>query len=343
MATSFAAPFIDLFDPAFDYDSVVVARAREENWYAEIPHGIMILRHEEAWDVLRDRRFVPGGARYMQSHGIASGPLYDWFVNMIASVDHEDHDRLRPLVIKVFSPRLVESLRPFVRATAERLAEDIASREGTCEFVGAFAEPFPALVMCRMLGVPEADYVQFHHWAHDMGLTFNLSDEHLPRAEAAVVALSDYVTSMLRQRRENLGDDLVSNLVRANQAGEITEPELHNLVLTLVWAAQDTTARQLGRALVAFSHYPDQWNALGAVPGLADQMVEEVCRWTPQARATFRFATEDVEFRELRIKAGTMIVICIVAANRDPRAFDDPDQFDIQRCLGPHTGHHGSL
>lgn len=333
--TATAVPFLNLFDPTFDYNSAEVAEAREASWYAEVPHGYMVLRHAEAWDILRDRRFVPGGARYMHSHGITSGPLYDWFVNMIASVGNQDHDRLRPLVIRVFSPRLVESLRPLVRATAEKLAEDLAQGGEVCEFVSAFAEPLPALVMCKMLGVPEEDYVHFHHWAHDMGLTFNYSDEHLPQAEAAVVGLSEYISSMLAERRERLGDDLVSNLIRAERAGELSEAELHNLVLTLVWAAQDTTARQLGRAMVAFSEYPEQWSALHRRPTLADQAVEEICRWTPQARATFRFATEDIECNGVLIRAGSMVIICIVAANRDSRAFDAPDVFDIELSRGP--------
>jgi cytochrome P450 len=333
--TDSTAPFINLFDPDFDYTSQAVADAREQSWYAQVPHGIMVLRHEEAWDILRDRRFVPGGARYMHSHGITSGPLYDWFSNMIASVSNEDHDRLRPLVIRVFSPKLVESLRPFVRQTAERLADEIESSQDPIEFVSAFAEPLPALVMCKMLGVPEADYGHFHDWAQGMGLTFNLSDEHLPEAEAAVIGLSAYVTSMLGDRRTSLTDDLVSNLIRANQAGEITDPELHNLVLTLVWAAQDTTARQLGRALVAFSQHPDQWDILANQPDLAEQAAEEICRWTPQARATFRFATEDADVHGLHIPEGTMVVICIVTANRDPRAYANPDNLDIQAARGP--------
>jgi cytochrome P450 len=254
---------------------------------------------------------------------------------MIASVGQEDHDRLRPLVIRVFSPKFVESFRPFVRATAERLAGDIAQGPDVCEFVSAFAEPLPALVMCRMLGVPEDDYIHFHHWAHDMGLTFNYADEQLPQAEAAVIGLSEYITSMLAARRAHLGDDLVSNLIRAADVGALSEAELHNLVLTLVWAAQDTTARQLGRALVAFSEHPDQWTALAGRENLKDQAVEEVCRWTPQARATFRFATEDVVLHGLPIASGSMVSICIVAANRDPRAYSDPDRFDIEADRRP--------
>jgi cytochrome P450 len=328
--TTLAAPsFINLFDPAFSYDSPLVAQARETHWYADSPLGPIVLRHEEAWEVLKDRRLVPGGRRYMESHGITSGPLFDWFVGMIASIGQEDHDRLRPLVIRVFSPKYVESFRAYVRETAERLAANIAALAGECEFVSAFAEPLPALVMCRMLGVPQEDYIHFHKWAHEMGLTFNHSTEDLPRAEAAVVAMSAYVTSMLEERRNSLTDDLVSNLLRAHDGGEITWDELHNLVLTLVWAAQDTTARQLGRTIVAFSQHPDQWNDLAINQDLASQAAEEVFRWTPQARVTFRFALEDVEINDLTIKHGTGVFICIAAANRDPRAYDDPDRFDI--------------
>lgn len=328
MATTSEAPFLNIFDPDFHYEHPSIAEAREESWYAQTPLGPIVLRHDDAWALLRDRRLVPGGRRYMHKIGITEGPLYDWFVNMLASTPPDDHRRLRALVTKAFSPRMVENLRPTARSIAERLADDISAGE-VCEFVEAFAEPLPALVMCEMLGVPADDYQLFHRWANEIGLVFNTTAQRA-RSEAAIVGLSAYVEDLVTRRREAPGGDLISSLILAEEAGDrLSTAELHNLLVLLVWAAQDTTARQLGRAMVAFSEYPDQWQLLHERPELVPQAVEEVCRWSPQARVTFRATNEDIEYRGLEMPVDTMVLFSIAAANRDPRAYDDPDRLDI--------------
>jgi cytochrome P450 len=323
-------PFLNIFDPDFHYEHPSITEAREQSWYAQTPLGPIVLRHEDVWALLRDRRLVPGGRRYMHKIGITEGPLYDWFVEMLASLAPDAHARVRGLVNKAFSPRMVEGLRPVVRSIAERLANEIADRGDECEFVEAFAEPLPALVMCEMLGVPAEDYDQFHRWANEIGLVFNTSAD-LARSEAAVVGLSEYVESLVARRREAPGPDLISSLIQTEEAGErLTTAELHNLLVLLVWAAQDTTARQLGRAVVAFSQYPEQWQLLYERPELLPQAVEEICRWSPQARLTFRAVNEDVIYRDLELPTDSMLLFSIFAANRDPRSYRDPDRLDIE-------------
>jgi cytochrome P450 len=351
------APQLDVAGPDFTYESPEVVQAQRRCWYAMTPSGPVVLRHRQADAVLRDRRFGKAPQRYMQMHGISSGPVYDWWTSMMSSLGVEDHSRLRSLVSRAFSPRMVEELGPWVRSTAEHLAATMADEtveNGVCEFVQAFADPLPTLVMCRLLGVPAADYDRFHRYSTDIGLAYSRDlTEDLPRVEAAVVALSDYVGSLIADRRRHLGDDLLSALIQVEQDGARLSPEeLHDLVFLLVWAGQDTTARQLGRAVLAFAGHPDQWTLLARRPELALQAVEEVCRWTPQARATWRFATEDVDHDGLLIPAGGMVLVCIVAANRDPRAFEGPERFDItaprrsrhltfsagiHHCLGVHV------
>lgn len=332
-------PFLNLFDPHFDPESSEVADARERSWWAQTPMAPLVLRYEQTREVLSDRRFVHGAERYMASQGVTQGPTYEWWANTLMSAGAGDHARLRSLVQKAFTPTRVENLRPFARATAERLAGEIDPQ--SCEFAAAFAEPLPTLVMCELLGVPVDDYDEFHATANDIGLAFsrNIGPEELPRIDAAIEALSSYVERLIASRRTGLGDDLISSLITAEEHGErLTPTELHNLVLLLVWAGQDTTARQLGRALVAFAGHPDQWERLGRQPDLAGQAVEEVCRWSPQARMLWRFATEDVSFPGLDVPAETMVLLGVVPANRDPRAFDgDPERFDITI---PHRSRH---
>ena len=327
-----SVPFLDVLDPEFDFDSAEVAAARERNWYADSPMGPMVLRHREAEDLLHDHRFKLGGAAFMEFHGIADGPLYDWWTRALMSLDPPDHARLRGLLNKAFTPRVVEGLRPFTRATADRLAARIGD-SGECEFVSAFSDPLPALVMCELLGVPPGDYPEFHRWTADIGLAFSRADltgARLSRVNAAVAAMIEYIGGLITARRQSPGADVLTAMIAAQEGGDsMSFEELHNLALLLVWAGQDTTARQLGRALVAFAAHPDQWNLLAHRPDLLPQAVEEVCRWSPQARVTWRYALRDVEYQGLRIPAGTQVTSCNVPANRDPRAFADPDRFDI--------------
>jgi cytochrome P450 len=253
---------------------------------------------------------------------------------MLASRDGADHARLRRLVNKAFTRRFVERLRPFVQSTAIRLVDEIAANGNACDFVAAFARPVAGLVMCQMLGVPVDDYDQFTRWVNDLGLVFNTTSER-SLSEAALVGMSAYVNDLIEQRRRNLGDDLLSLMIVAEESEDrLSAKELHDMALLLVWAGQDTTMRQFGRALVAFSKHPEQWEILAARPELASQAVEEVCRWSPQARVTFRFATEDITMHGLEIPAETMVLISIVAGNRDPRAYDNPEVFDITATRG---------
>lgn len=324
------APYLNVLDPAFAYESAAVAEAQREGWYARMPGGIMVLHYRQGREILRDRRFQQGGRAAMDNLGIAGGPFWDFWMAGLTGVPPDDHARLRGLVNPAFAPVQAERLAPFARSTAERLAASIApGRE--CEFVAAFAEPLAVLVMCEMLGVPPEDQERFHRCSSDIALAFTRKiGDLLPRVDAAVIELTEYVRSLLADRRGHLGSDLISSLIAAEQAGDrLTEEELQNLVLQLVWAGQDTTARQLGRALVAFAECPGQWEILGARPELAAQAVDEVVRWTPQSRSPMRYPVEDVVYNDLLIPQGTACSISTVACNRDPDAFENPGRFDI--------------
>lgn len=323
-------PFFNVLDPEFDFESEAVAEARERNWYATTPIGLLVLRHAEGSEIMRDRRFRLGGEHAMGNLGLTEGPFFDFWMEGMFSASAADHARLRGLLNKAFAPGTVEQLRSFARTTADRLVEGIDPGQ-ECEFVEAFAEPLPALVMCEMLGVPPEDYHVFHRCSDDISLAFTRSiDGVLDRVNNAVDELSDYVRSLLARRRGQLGGDLISSLITAEAEGDhLTEHELHNLVVQLIWAGQDSTARQLGRTLVVFAEHPEQWTLLGERPELAPEAVEEICRWSPQARSPFRYSMEDVELHGLTIPTGTMVMVSTVAANRDPRVFDEPDRFDI--------------
>jgi cytochrome P450 len=156
-------PFIDIVDPDFDFHAPEVVEAQAKSWYAESSIGLLILRYTEAHALFRDQRLISNGERYMEMNGVTDGPIYDWFVPMISNQVGEDHRRLRGLVSKAFTPRMISRLRPFIRTQAQRLAEQIA-RAGKCEFVEDFGNPLPLAVMCELLGVPPEDYDTFRVW-----------------------------------------------------------------------------------------------------------------------------------------------------------------------------------
>lgn len=340
-------PFLDVVDPKFEFASPEVAHAQATSWYARSPMGLLVLRYAEAQDLLRDPRLNRLGKRFMVMNGVVDGPIYDWFVPMIANQGGADHRRLRGLLNRAFTPRMVSNLQPFIRAIVERLMDRLQTVE-TCEFVEDFANSLPLAVMCQLLGVPEEDFEVFRDWTTDIGLVFSLAHGgDIPaRVEAAVVGLTKYADSLIRSKAEAPGDDLVSAMVAAQQVEHrVSEEELRNLLVTLVFAAHDTTRLQLANAMVTFAEHPDQWQLLARHPELTDQAVEEVIRWCPSTSFLGRVVAVDFDYQGVHLPKETFLMICVVPAQRDPRVFERGDAFDItilrqtpllQFGVGPH-------
>jgi cytochrome P450 len=331
MSTTVGVPFINIVDPEFDFNAPEVTEAQARSWYAESPLGLLVLRYAEANALLRDPRLDHNGKRYMETNGVFDGPIYDWFVPMIVNHDGADHRRLRGLVSKAFTPRMVNRLRPFIRSKAQQLAEYLASVKA-CEFIEDFANPLPLAVMCELLGVPTDDYDTFSVWTTDLGLVFSLAHGgDIPaRVEAAVVGLNGYVDALMADKKAAPGDDLISALVTAQQEdGLVSMAELRNLIVTLIFGAHDSTRHQLANAMVAFAEHPDQWRLLASRPELAGPAVEEVIRWCPSAPTVYRFAAQDFDYHGLRIAKDTLVIMCAATAQRDPRVFRDGATFDI--------------
>jgi cytochrome P450 len=324
-------PFLDIVDPKFDFTSPEVVQAQAANWYANTPIGLLILRYKEAQDLLRDPRLEHNGERHMETNGIFGGPLYDWYVPMILNREGAEHRRIRGLVHKAFTPRTVSNLQPFVRATVERLTDRLRMVE-TCEFVEDFATSLPLAVMCQLLGVPKEDYEVFRDWTIDIGLVFSLAHGgDIPaRVEAAVVGLTEYAASLIRDKTASPGNDLISAMIAAQQdENRVSEEELRNLLVTLVFAAQDTTRNQLANAMVSFADHHDQWRLLARHPELADQAVDEVMRWRPAGAMPARFAAVDFDYQGVHLPRETFVAVGAIPAQRDPRVFERGDAFDI--------------
>ena len=267
-------------------------------------------------------------------------------------MDGERHHRQRRLVAKAFTPRAVARLQQLIVEIITELL-DANARDGRCDVVSDVAEPFPTPVICALLGAPREDWELISDWSDDIK---KFLDWNLVADEAVILnawqALDDYLEEMIARRRHTLTDDLISELIRAEDDGQrLDHDELLSLAVALLGAGTDTTRHQLAAAVDLFCDHPGQWALLGEHPELVPRAVEETMRHRPIGFALPRIATEDVDLAGVRIPARTIVLANTAAANRDPSAFGDPDRFDIMRdntvgtlsfgsgahyCLGSH-------
>ena len=337
--------YLDLADPGFDVTSDAVHSAREQDWFARTPYGWAILRYEEGVAVLKDRRFQQGNAKWPAQNGVHDGPFVQWWQETLLSLEGEDHLRLRRLLSPAFRSRAIESMRPAFQQIAGELIDAFAPR-GHVEFVSEFAEPYAARVLCLLLGLPEAEWEQVAHWADDLGKSFGVRlRDDLPRIEAALEGLTDYVDAVVAERRTNPRDDLVGTLVAAHVDDEaLTERELSVGLVFLAFAGMETTRNQLGLALQTFLRHPDQWRLLAAHPELGRAAVEEIMRVNPTVTWVTREAIEDVDLFGLPIPAGGIVQVLSHSSGTDPRVMGDDPKFDITETdRPPHTGFGGGI
>ncbi|RDH76791.1 cytochrome P450 [Mycolicibacterium moriokaense] len=301
------------------------------------PYGPEILSHELVRTVLRDPRFrIPPGMNLM-AHGITSGPLWDKIVGSLLGLEGEPHHRLRRLVSKAFTPRASARLHGTIVDVLDELVDRVAPA-GRCEIVADIARPYPVPIICALLGAPKEDWQHFARWADDIfaAFTFDLGNLDQDRVMRAWGELDDYVDQMIARRRHTLTDDLLSDLIRAEEDGDrLSADDLRMLAGGLLLAGTDTTRNQVAASVDVFCDHPDQWELLREHPELAAQAVEETMRHSPIACGTLRAVFEDTELAGVMLPAGTFVVVNTFAANRDPAVYDDPDRFDISRAGAP--------
>ena len=307
-------------------------KALEQGPIAMGAHGPEILSYELVRTTLRDPRFqVPRGLG-LETQGITSGPLWDRASTSLLAMNGADHTRLRRLVSKAFTPRSVTRLDDVIVDVINGLIDPLAG-QGRSEVVADIARPYPVPVISALLGAPREDWRLFSDWADDF---FKLFSWNVAEHESVILGawghLDDYIDGMVASRRESLTDDLISELIRAEDAGDrLTIDELRMLAAGILMAGTDTTRNQLAAAVDVFCDYPEQWELLAERPELAMQAVEEVMRFCPVIFGAMRMTTEDVEINGVLIPAGTFVMCNTAAANHDPDVYIEPDRFDITR------------
>ena len=311
-------------------------QAREESPIAMGAHGPEILRYELAHTALRDHRMSPPPGMGLEAQGITSGPLWDRVSASLLSVNGEDHARLRRLVSKAFTPRAVARLDTTITDIITQLTDPLMA-VGSSEIVADIARPYPVPVICELLGAPRQDWQLFSEWADEFFKTFTWkAAEYEPQILAAWSELDDYVDAMVAERRNTPTDDLISELIRAEDEGDrLTMAELRMLAGGILMAGTDTTRNQVAAAIDVLCDHPDQWDMLAEHPELAMKAVEELMRVYPVVFGVMRMTTEDVEYEGIVIPADTFVWVNTAAANRDPAVYDDPDRLDITREGAP--------
>ena len=329
-------------DPEFVADPYpTYHRLRAEDPVHHSPLGFWVLtRYEDVVAALRDPRLEKEAIAAFVAARLGTTASPTTALSMLDR-DPPDHTRLRGLVNKAFTPRVVETLRPRIHEVVDGLLARVASA-GSMDLIEDFAYPIPVVVICEMLGVPLEDHEQFKGWGLDLarGLDAVLLPADSGVAERSVAArraLAEYFRGLIATRRASPRGDLLSALIAAEEAGDtLTEDELLATCILLLIAGHETTVNLIGNGTLALLRHPDQLRRLREDPGLIGTAVEELLRYDGPVQRTARIPSADMIIAGQTIAKGEMVMPFIGAADRDPVQFPAPDRLDIGRAENRH-------
>jgi cytochrome P450 len=254
-------------------------------------------------------------------------------------MDPPEHDHMRALVSRVFTPRAVSALEPMVREVIRSFLDGLRGRDAF-DAVADFSGPFPVEIIARMLGVPEADRQQIRHWL-DASLTRDPGSVAPPAAAMeASIASGTYFYELAVAKRQNPGDDMISRLTQVEiDRGDGTMTGLDDMEIAgfaglLGGAGAETVTKLVGNAVVLFARNPSQWRMVLDDPALVAGAVEEVLRYWPPSQYQGRYSVAEAAFDGVILPAGYPVLLITGSATRDERFYDDPDRFDITRPPG---------
>jgi len=251
----------------------------------------------------------------------------------ISSVDPPAHTRLRKIAIKAFTPRRVAQLQASTVETARQLVKSFR-RGTTFDLVKDFAEPFPAIVIAQLLGLPTEDRDEFRF--HASQVFVQMGQTSPSAAMRSLSWLSDYLREHIAQRRTSRRDDVLSTLAANHEEGTLDEEEILGMAILLLTAGHETTTNLIGSGFLHLFRFPEELDRLRRQPELVEGAVEELLRFDPPLQTNFRVATTDLEIDGAPVAKGGFVVIVIGAANRDPAQFSDPERLDIGREKNDH-------
>src|SRR5579883_2179787 len=299
----------------------------------------LITRYDDVLDVLKDARFAknPRNALSPEQQKKVSWmpPMFRALERNMLDLDSPDHTRLRALVHKAFTPRLIEQMRDQIQALTNALLDRVEPNGGM-NLIADFALPLPLTMIGRILGVPARDNQKFHRWTTT--LISGGTNRNLFVLIPSVMRFMGYVKKLIKERRAFPRDDLVTALVQAKDGSDqLSEDEILAMIFLLLIAGHETTVNLIGSGTLALLEHPDQLERLRNEPDIIKSAVEELLRYVcPVEMATERYAREEITIAQTTIPRGELVMAVIGSANRDPNSFDNPDALDITRTNNKH-------
>jgi cytochrome P450 len=337
MTTTAAVEFDPFSDEYFNDPTDVYRRLRDEApvYFSERYGFYALSRFADVVAAHRDWQAF-SSAHGIELSSLSRDPELIRSLRSMIMMDPPEHDRLRALVSRVFTPRAVTALEPMVREVISRFLEPLEDRD-EFDAVADFSAPFPIEIISRMLGVPEADRQQIRHW---IDLSLEREPGKVDPTDAGVEAMilsAAYWQDLAAEKRRNPGDDMLSRLTQVTvDRGDgvetgLDDVEIMNFAGLLGGAGAETVTKLVGNAVVLFSRHPDQWRKIVDDPSKIPGAVEEILRYLPPSQYQGRYSHEEREFDGGTIPAGFPVLLITAAATRDPRAYERADDFDVER------------
>lgn len=343
----------DLFSPTFKADpfpTFAHMRHTEPIYCHHAPYGARIwyiTRYQDVLDILKDNTRFAKDPRNLEQNSdddnkhqpavsLSNKNIFQNINQNMLFADPPDHTRLRTLVSQAFTPRRVERIRPRIQTIADELLDRV-THQGHLDLIADYAFPLPVTVIMEMLGVPAADQTQVHDWSKVI-IAPGRHGISLKQRKRHIRAFVQYLHDMFADRRQHPQDDLITDLVQAEESGDtLSESELSSMVALLFVTGHETVVNLIGNGTLALLQHPDQLAQLKANPYLIDSAIEELLRYDgPVETSTTRWAREDVTLHGRHIKKGDVIRVVLTSANRDAAVFDQPDTLHLGRTDNPH-------
>jgi cytochrome P450 len=306
----------------------------------------VLTRHADIMAGLRDQRFsarrmdmgtdwIPAELKERLSPPVSA------LTRQMLFLDPPDHTRLRALVARAFTPRMVEKLRPRIQQLVDELLAPLQAKT-QMEAISEFAYPLPAIVIAELLGVPPQDRARFTQWTHDFGVLLDARSATIDMEQAihsllSVHELMEYFRALIRQQRREPRENLLQAMQEAEEQGDVlSEEELLGNCVLLLAAGHGTTTHLIGNGLLALLRNPEQMELLRAEPALLPLAVAELLRYDSPVQLTSRVAAVNLRLGEKEIAAGQQVLFCLGAANYDPAQFVQPETLDLRRQENRH-------
>ncbi len=299
----------------------------------------LVTRYDDVLDVLKDARFAKNRRNAMSPEQLKKmpwmPPMFKPLEQNMLDLDSPDHTRLRALVHKAFTPRLIEQMRDQIQALTNELL-DAAEPKGGMDLIADFALPLPLTMIGRILGVPAEDNHKFHRWTKTL-LSAGTNMNYVV-VIPSIMRFMGYMKKLIKERRAHPKDDLVTALVQAKDGNDqLSGDEVLAMIFLLLIAGHETTVNLIGSGSLALLEHPDQLERLRSEPAVIKPAIEELVRYVcPLEMATERYAREDITIAGTTIPRGELVLAVIGSANRDANYFDNPDSLDVTRENNKH-------